>query len=58
MFGVGCIPWSPLARGYLSRPYEASFATAAEARLGSNDKGKTNRQETDKSVVAPLHFSK
>ncbi|KAJ2920080.1 hypothetical protein MD484_g306, partial [Candolleomyces efflorescens] len=54
MFGVGCIPWSPLARGYLSRPYEASFpptataATAAHANLDSEDQGKTNRQETDK----------
>ncbi|KAJ2936498.1 hypothetical protein H1R20_g596, partial [Candolleomyces eurysporus] len=52
MFGVGCIPWSPLARGYLSRPYESSFppsdATAAEPSFGSEDKGKTSRQETDK----------
>lgn len=32
-FGVGCIPWSPIARGYLARP-----ADTAE---------KTTRQETD-----------
>lgn len=32
-FGVGCIPWSPIARGFLARPLDATT--------------KTTRQETD-----------
>lgn len=32
-FGVGCIPWSPIARGFLARPIDSSE--------------KTTRQETD-----------
>ena len=23
MMGVGCIPWSPLCRGFLARPWDA-----------------------------------
>ena len=23
MMGIGCIPWSPLSRGFLSRPWKA-----------------------------------
>lgn len=32
-FGVGCIPWSPIARGFLARPADTTT--------------KTTRQETD-----------
>ncbi|KAJ3526593.1 hypothetical protein NMY22_g10102 [Coprinellus aureogranulatus] len=38
-FGVGCIPWSPLARGYLSRPPAKGDDAQTE---------KTTRQETDR----------
>lgn len=27
-FGVGCIPWSPLARGFLTRPLDQQTARA------------------------------
>lgn len=29
MFGTGCIPWSPLARGYLTRPFADQSTTRA-----------------------------
>ena len=31
MFGVGAIPWSPLARGYLARPFADQGATLRSA---------------------------
>lgn len=36
--GIGCIPWSPLARGYLSRPWPT----------GDDAANKTTREETDR----------
>ncbi|TEB04118.1 Aldo/keto reductase [Coprinellus micaceus] len=36
--GIGCIPWSPLARGYLSRPWPT----------GDDAANKTAREETDR----------
>ena len=42
MMGVGCIPWSPLCRGYLARPWKISASTA--------------RAETDVCVSSPLLF--
>lgn len=39
MFGVGAIPWSPLARGYLTRP----FADQS-----------TNRASSDRWVISSL----
>ncbi|KAJ7661724.1 aryl-alcohol dehydrogenase [Mycena rosella] len=36
-FGVGSIPWSPLARGALARPYSVPDATMNTARQGSDE---------------------
>jgi aryl-alcohol dehydrogenase-like predicted oxidoreductase len=36
-FGVGCIPWSPIARGFLARPVDNTT--------------KTTRQETDAAAT-------
>jgi aryl-alcohol dehydrogenase-like predicted oxidoreductase len=49
--GIGVIPWSPLARGRLARPWEQRGATQ---RAGSDEFGKTlyNRtEEADRKVV-------
>ncbi|KAJ7841798.1 Aldo/keto reductase [Mycena olivaceomarginata] len=46
-FGVGSIPWSPLARGALTRPVNTATNTPAE---------KTLRQETDE-MPADLYFA-
>ncbi|CAE6443621.1 unnamed protein product [Rhizoctonia solani] len=35
-FGVGIIPWSPLARGYLTKPLSAEKTTRAETDLWRN----------------------
>ena len=49
--GIGVIPWSPLARGRLARPWEMEPTTA---RAGSDEFGKTlyvRMQETDRQVI-------
>jgi aryl-alcohol dehydrogenase-like predicted oxidoreductase len=49
--GVGVIPWSPLARGKLARPWETEPTTA---RAGTDEFGKTlyvRMQETDRKVI-------
>lgn len=49
--GVGVIPWSPLARGRLARPWEDAPTTA---RAGTDEFGKTlykRTEEADKGVV-------
>jgi aryl-alcohol dehydrogenase-like predicted oxidoreductase len=49
--GVGVIPWSPLARGRLTRPWEQKGATQ---RAGSDEFGKTlysKTEEADRKVV-------
>jgi 1-deoxyxylulose-5-phosphate synthase len=49
--GVGVIPWSPLARGKLARPWETEPSTA---RAGTDEFGKTlyvRMQEVDRKVV-------
>ncbi len=49
--GVGVIPWSPLARGRLARPWDQKSSTE---RAGSDEFGKTlyaESEESDKSVV-------
>jgi aryl-alcohol dehydrogenase-like predicted oxidoreductase len=49
--GVGVIPWSPLARGRLTRPWEQRAATE---RAGSDEFGKTlyaRTEESDRRVV-------
>ena len=42
MFGVGAIPWSPLARGFLTRPYKEQ---------------QTKRSETDPYVVSRFNVA-
>ena len=47
--GIGLIPWSPLARGRLTRPWEASTA-----RSQTDAFGKTLFEEGDRAVVDRL----
>jgi aryl-alcohol dehydrogenase-like predicted oxidoreductase len=35
MFGVGAIPWSPLARGFLTRPFQQSKTKREENDAGN-----------------------
>jgi aryl-alcohol dehydrogenase-like predicted oxidoreductase len=49
--GIGVIPWSPLARGRLARPWDARTSTE---RAGSDEFGKTlyaKTEEADRTVV-------
>ncbi len=49
--GIGVIPWSPLARGRLARPWEDAPSTA---RAGTDEFGKTlykRTEDADKRVV-------
>jgi aryl-alcohol dehydrogenase-like predicted oxidoreductase len=49
--GIGVLPWSPLARGRLARPWQAEPATKREA---SDEFGKTlygSTQDADRKVV-------
>lgn len=49
--GVGVIPWSPLARGRLTRPWEQKDSTK---RAGSDEFGKTlysRTEESDRKIV-------
>ncbi|ODO07232.1 aryl-alcohol dehydrogenase [Cryptococcus wingfieldii CBS 7118] len=36
MFGVGCIPWSPLARGFLTRPWQNAEENKSTTRAESD----------------------
>jgi aryl-alcohol dehydrogenase-like predicted oxidoreductase len=47
--GVGSIPWSPLARGRLARPWDA-----ATARAETDEFGKTLYQDNDADIVTAL----
>jgi 1-deoxyxylulose-5-phosphate synthase len=50
--GVGVIPWSPLARGYLTRPWDDRRATE---RAQTDQFGKTlytSTEESDREIVA------
>lgn len=44
--GIGVIPWSPLARGRLTRPWDAQTA-----RVDTDEFGKTLYQEGDQTIV-------
>jgi aryl-alcohol dehydrogenase (NADP+) len=44
--GIGVIPWSPLARGRLTRPWDAS-----SARLETDPLGRRLYQDGDRSIV-------
>ncbi len=47
--GVGVIPWSPLARGRLTRPWDASTA-----RADTDEFGRTLYQDSDAAIVAKV----
>ncbi len=47
--GVGVIPWSPLARGRLARPWDSTTA-----RSETDDFGKRLYRETDRKIVERL----
>jgi aryl-alcohol dehydrogenase-like predicted oxidoreductase len=47
--GVGSIPWSPLARGRLTRDWEASTRRSANDRFGSQLYGQA--EEDDRKIV-------
>ena len=52
--GIGMIPWSPLARGKLARPWDQKNATD---RAGSDEFGKTlyaKTEDADKAVIDRL----
>jgi aryl-alcohol dehydrogenase-like predicted oxidoreductase len=44
--GIGVIPWSPLARGRLTRPWDATTA-----RLEKDEFGRTLYRDTDREIV-------
>ena len=44
--GIGVIPWSPLARGLLTRPWGSS-----SARSETDDFGKTLYRDEDRTIV-------
>jgi aryl-alcohol dehydrogenase (NADP+) len=44
--GIGVIPWSPLARGRLTRPWDATTARAEKDEFG-----RTLYRDTDREVV-------
>ncbi len=44
--GIGVIPWSPLARGRLTRPWDAT-----SARSETDEFGKSLYKEEDRSIV-------
>lgn len=48
--GVGSIPWSPLARGRLTRPWDASTA-----RSETDEFGKTLYLDSDRTIVERVH---
>jgi aryl-alcohol dehydrogenase-like predicted oxidoreductase len=51
--GIGVIPWSPLARGRLARPWKSESTKRLETdKFGSGMYGKT--EESDKAVVEKL----
>ena len=51
--GIGVIPWSPLARGRLARPWKSESTKRLETdKFGSGMYGKT--EESDKAVVDEL----
>jgi len=50
--GVGLIPWAPLCRGHLARPYEEFGKTARSAPEKENSSGRnTGRGEPDVTII-------
>lgn len=51
--GIGVIPWSPLARGRLARPWQSEVTARSQTdRFGNTMYGKT--EEADRAVVDAL----
>ena len=53
LFGVGCIPWSPLARGFLTRPVAEQAASTRFKTDPTFNKfvgGASNEEETNAAI--------
>ncbi|WVQ82243.1 hypothetical protein IAT38_004371 [Cryptococcus sp. DSM 104549] len=50
LFGVGCIPWSPLARGFLTRPWDAEATTRVKSDGGYVTRGLADPHPSKKSI--------
>ncbi|KAK8858947.1 hypothetical protein IAR55_003178 [Kwoniella newhampshirensis] len=50
MFGVGCIPWSPLARGFLTRPWKADPTLRSGSDAVYANRGLANPDQAKKDV--------
>jgi len=50
-YGLGIVPYSPLARGVLSGKYQAGMAPAADSRAGRQDKRMMETEWRDESLV-------
>ncbi|OXB34436.1 aryl-alcohol dehydrogenase [Cryptococcus neoformans] len=50
MFGVGCIPWSPLGRGFLTRPWKDASSTRADTDNYFKAVGFASPEESKKRV--------
>ncbi|OCF42755.1 aryl-alcohol dehydrogenase [Kwoniella heveanensis CBS 569] len=50
LFGVGCIPWSPLGRGFLTRPWNAEGTVRAGSDRQWANRGFANPDEAKKAI--------
>ncbi|WVF71722.1 hypothetical protein IAT40_006530 [Kwoniella sp. CBS 6097] len=50
MFGVGCIPWSPLGRGFLTRPWNAEGTIRAGSDRQWANRGFADPDEAKKAI--------
>ncbi|EIW70947.1 hypothetical protein TREMEDRAFT_43464 [Tremella mesenterica DSM 1558] len=50
MMGVGCIPWSPLHRGYLTRPWTSQATVRVESDVGYKSRGLHQPDEPTKAI--------
>ena len=51
-YGVGVIPWSPLARGRLTRPWDTATSRSATDKIQDNLYGRT--EDNDRVVIAEV----
>jgi aryl-alcohol dehydrogenase-like predicted oxidoreductase len=52
--GVGVLPWSPLARGRLTRPWESTTSRSESDTFGKTLYGQAQYEESDRDIVAAL----
>lgn len=52
--GVGVIPWSPLARGRLARPWDSATTRSATDEFGSTLYARPGVLESDQAIVATV----